>query len=133
MPHHDSAGESKTVQQMLAEARTRVTEVSATDAKQARDRGEVDLILDVREAWEWERGHIAGAVHAPLDTLEQDADPTAGRPEITGKLRGRVVVNCASGQRSLLAADLLKKMGYQNVVSMAGGFNDWKAKGFPVE
>jgi rhodanese-related sulfurtransferase len=133
MPHDDSGAQPKTVQQMLAEARTRVTEVSATDAKQARDRGDVDLILDVREAWEWERGHIAGAVHAPLDTLEQAADPTAGRPEITGRLKGRVVVNCASGQRSLLAADLLKKMGYQNVVSMAGGFNDWKAKGFPIE
>lgn len=133
MTQDDSAQQPQTVQQMLAAARTRVAEISVAETKQARDRGEVDLILDVREAWEWERGHIAGAVHAPLDALEQDANPSTGRAEITCRLTGRVVVNCASGQRSLLAADLMKKMGYENVASMAGGFNDWQAEGFPVE
>jgi rhodanese-related sulfurtransferase len=121
--------------QMLAEARKVVPEITATQAKEQLDSGQVDLILDVREPNEWDKGHIPGAVLAPRGLLEWYADPTSpyARPEITAKRDGRIVVHCAAGARSLLAAETLKKMGYSNVVSMAGSFTDWSAQGFPVE
>jgi rhodanese-related sulfurtransferase len=124
-----------TANQLLEEARKNVPEVTAAETKERLDRGEVDLILDVREPEEWAKGHIPGAVHAVRGMLEWYADPTSpyAKREITSKQDGRVVVHCSHGGRSLLAADMLKKMGYKNVASMAGGFTDWEAKGLPVE
>ena len=121
--------------QMLAEARKTVPEITAAQAKEDLENGQVDLILDVREPNEWDKGHIPGAVLAPRGMLEWYADPTSpyAKPELTAKRDGHIVVHCAAGGRSLLAAETLKKMGYSNVASMAGGFNDWSAQGFPVE
>ncbi len=124
-----------TANQLLEEARKNVPEVTAAETKERLDRGEVDLILDVREPEEWAKGHIPGAVHAVRGMLEWYADPTSpyAKREITSKQDGRVVVHCSLGGRSLLAADMLKRMGYKNVTSMAGGFTDWEAKGLPIE
>lgn len=124
-----------TANQLLEEARKNVPEVTAAETKERLDRGEVDLILDVREPEEWAKGHIPGAVHAVRGMLEWYADPTSpyAKREITSKQDGRVVVHCSLGGRSLLAADMLKKMGYKDVASMAGGFTDWEAKGLPAE
>ncbi len=121
--------------QMLAEARKTVPEITAAQAKEDLENGQVDLILDVREPYEWDKGHIPGAVLAPRGMLEWYAEPTSpyAKPELTTKRGGRIVVHCAAGGRSLLAAETLKKMGYSDVVSMAGGFNDWSTQGFPVE
>jgi rhodanese-related sulfurtransferase len=92
-------------------------------------------VLDVREPAEWEKGHIPGAVLAPRGMLEWYADPTTpyAKPELTTKRDARLTVACASGGRSMLAAETLKKMGYPNVLNMAGGFNEWSKQGFPVE
>lgn len=121
--------------QMLQEARQTVPEVTAAQTKEALDRGEVAVLLDVREPNEWEQGHIPGAVHAPRGMLEWYADETTSyaKPELTANKNERIVVACAGGGRSLLAAQTLQRMGYTNVASMAGGFNDWAKQGFPVE
>ena len=120
---------------MLAEARKTVPEITASQAKEQRDCGEVDLILDVRESSEWDKGHIPGAMLAPRGLLEWYADPTSpyAKPELTTNRDARIVVHCGAGARSLLAAETLKKMGYSNTVSMVGGFNDRAKQGFPVE
>src|SRR5581483_1652178 len=82
------------------------------------------LFLDVRERDEWEEGHIPGAVHVPRGFLESRIEQVA--PD-----RGqRVVVYCAGGSRSAFAAKSLQELGYENVVSLAGGFTDWKRNGF---
>lgn len=122
-------------EQMLQEARQTVPEVTAAQTKEALNRGEVAVLLDVREPNEWEQGHIPGAVHAPRGMLEWYADETTSyaKPELTANKNERIVVACAGGGRSLLAAQTLQKMGYTNVSSMAGGVNDWKTQGFPVE
>jgi rhodanese-related sulfurtransferase len=67
--------------------------------------------------------------------LEWYADPTTpyAKPELTTKKDARIIVACASGGRSLLAAQTLQSMGYTDVVSMAGGFKEWRNKAFPVE
>ena len=121
--------------QMLAEARKVVPEITAAQAKERLDSGQVDLILDVRNPNEWDKGHIPGAVLVPRGLLEWYADPASpyAKPELTANRDAHIVVHCAAGARSLLAAETLKKMGYPNVTSMAGGFTDWSAQGFPVE
>ncbi|HZS92307.1 MAG TPA: rhodanese-like domain-containing protein [Chloroflexota bacterium] len=124
-----------TASQMLEEARRTVPEITASQARDRLERGEMDLLLDVRETDEWERGHIPGAVHAPRGLLEWYADPSSpyAKPALTENREARIVVQCASGGRSLLAAQTLRQMGYPNVASMAGGFKEWSTHGFPVE
>ena len=125
----------RTADSLLDEARKIVPEISAQEAKERLDRGEVDLLLDVREAHEWEEGHIPGALHVPRGSLEWFADSSSDwRDErIAGKTDARIVLQCTVGGRSLLAGETLKRIGFENVVSMAGGINDWKAAGYPIE
>ena len=125
----------KGASQMVAEARKTIPEITATQAKEELDQGQASLLLDVRESSEWERGHIPGAVLAPRGMLEWYADPTTpyAKSELTTKRDARIIVACASGGRSMLAAQTLKSMGYTNVVNMVGGFTEWSKQGFPVE
>jgi len=120
---------------MLTEARKTVPEISAEEAKSKLDRGEVDLIVDVREPNELDGGHIPGALHAPRGMIEWYADPTYAnhKAELAEARDKNVVIHCATGGRSLLAAQSLRRLGFKNVSSMAGGFKDWSAKGLPVE
>jgi rhodanese-related sulfurtransferase len=120
---------------LLDRARRTVPEITTDQVRDRLARGEVDVLLDVREADEWERGHIPGAVHAARGLLEWYADPTTpyAKPDLCGNRDARIVVHCASGGRSLLAAETLRTMGYPHVVNMTGGFKEWSARGFPVE
>jgi len=120
---------------MLAEARKTVPEISAAEAKSKLERREVDLIVDVREPKEWDSGHIPGALHAPRGMIEWYADPSYAnhKAQLAEAREKNVVIHCATGGRSLLAAQSLQRLGFKNVSSMAGGFNDWSAKGLPVE
>ena len=109
-------------------ARTKA-EISEIDAPAAHERlaDEEILFLDVREAAEWDEGHLPGAVHIPRGSLESRAEgllPDRSRP---------VVVYCAAGNRSAFAAKSLEELGYEDVASLAGGFADWKRNGFPFE
>jgi molybdopterin/thiamine biosynthesis adenylyltransferase/rhodanese-related sulfurtransferase len=104
-------------------------EIDEVDASRAREILEEDsgVLVDVRERDEWDEGHIPGAVHVPRGNLEsriENAVPEKSR---------QVVVYCASGNRSAFAAKTLEDLGYQHVVSLAGGFTDWKRNGNPVE
>src|SRR5918995_5318137 len=85
-------------------------------------------LVDVRESEEWDRGHIPGAVHVPRGYLESRIDgavPDRDRP---------VVMYCASGQRSALAAHTLtEQLGFADVRSMTGGITLWKDRGYKVE
>ena len=109
--------------ELLQQVKSGIAEVDATAA---RDRSNGALFLDVREQDEWDEGHIPGAVHVPRGHLESRVErlaPDHERP---------VVVYCASGNRSAFAAKTLSELGYEDVVSLAGGFTDWKRNGFDV-
>jgi molybdopterin/thiamine biosynthesis adenylyltransferase/rhodanese-related sulfurtransferase len=85
-------------------------------------------LIDVRDSEEWDRGHIPGAVHVPRGYLESRIE---GAVSDRGQ---RVVLYCATGQRSALAAHTLRELlGYQNVASMTGGITLWKDRGYKVE
>ncbi|MGZ8438709.1 MAG: molybdopterin-synthase adenylyltransferase MoeB [Candidatus Limnocylindrales bacterium] len=109
---------------LLREARAEIREVSPAEVDLLLDGPAPPVLIDVREEFEWEQGHIDGAVHVAKSYLEQGIEsdvPDRSRP---------VVLYCAGGVRSLFAAQTLNQMGYESVASMSGGFQQWKAQGF---
>jgi rhodanese-related sulfurtransferase len=115
----------KTAQQLIAEAKASIVEVTAREVQDALARGESLVLVDVREQNEWNLGHAAPAQYIGRGVLESQVEAKVPRD-------ARVVLMCASGNRSALAAVTLRAMGYQNVASMAGGFRDWVASGGAV-
>ncbi|MEX2587548.1 MAG: rhodanese-like domain-containing protein [Actinomycetota bacterium] len=120
---------------MLEQARKSVVEVDPDQARSELDAGEVDVFLDVREAHEWRKGYIEGALRIALDEVPEKADASDpdAEPALAGNSDARIIVYCATGVRSLLGAHALQKLGYSNVVSLAGGIRDWRAGGHPVQ
>ena len=85
------------------------------------------MIVDVREADEWVQGHIPDALFIPRGFLELRVEE-----KLPDKSR-EIVLQCAGGTRSALAAKTLQELGYTRVSSMAGGFGKWKEAGLPIE
>ena len=112
----------KSFPEQVAEARQRIREVSAEDVQLMQARGESPTVIDVREPDEWAAGHVPGATLIPRGVLEFDVESTVARD-------APVVVYCAVGGRSALAADTLQQMGYTNVASMRGGIQAWADAG----
>ncbi len=83
------------------------------------------VLVDVREKYEWNDGHIPGAIHVPRGFLELQIEEAVPDKSKT------VVLYCAGGVRSLMAGQTLKQMGYENPISMSGGFGQWKGNGLP--
>jgi len=91
------------------------------------------VLVDVREADELEAtGHIPGSVHIPRGMLEFRADPTSPYHQEPLDPSARVILHCASGGRSALAAAALKDMGYDRIAHLDGGMKAWKEAGKPV-
>jgi len=114
-------------QQLVNEAKKSVRECTPQDVQARRDRGDALQLIDVREESEWAKGHAAGALHLGKGVIERDIEKQI--PDLDAEL----VLYCGGGSRSALAAAALQQMGYRNVLSMAGGFKDWKAAGLPIE
>jgi len=108
--------------ELLAATKSEIREVDTAEADELRRRPGA-VVLDVREPDEYEQGAIPGAVHIPRGTLESTVEN-----RITDK-SAPVIIHCASGVRSAFAAKTLSEMGYQDVVSVTGGFNKWKDEG----
>ncbi len=124
---------AKTAAELVSEAKQRIANLSV-DQVAAELEHEDTVLVDLREPGERaEQGAIPGAVHAPRGMLEFWADPTSSyhRPEFDPNRR--IVLHCAGGGRSALAADTLQQMGYANVAHLEGGFTAWKDAGRPVE
>ena len=117
-----------TYRDLLQQVKGEIDEVDSSQALDSlRDSERGCVIVDVREREEWDEGHLPGAVHVPRGHLEsriESAAPDKSRP---------VLVYCASGNRSAFAAKTLEELGYDHVVSLAGGFTDWKRNGNPFE
>ena len=111
--------------QLVAEAKKNITEISPTGAAAKRKSGE-GVIVDVREKDEWDEEHIPDALHLSRGTIELDIEDKISDPNVV------IICHCGGGGRSALAAESLQKMGYKNVRSMAGGFKAWKQAGLPT-
>ncbi len=111
--------------QLLQLAKSQIKEITPGQLKQMLDAGEDLTIVDIRERDEWVQGHIPDALFIPRGYLElqiEQYQPDRSKP---------IVVYCAGGVRSALAARNLKEMGYENVISLLGGFNGWKNASLP--
>jgi rhodanese-related sulfurtransferase len=84
------------------------------------------LLIDVREQDEYRQGHIPEGVSIPRGILEGTVER-----KISDRTQ-KIVLHCAGGGRSAVAAQSLKKMGYENVASMEGGFGAWVRAGYPL-
>ncbi len=113
--------------ELLQQVKSEIDEVDVTGARELLAGDERPLVVDVRELDEWSEGRIPGAIHIPRGNLEsriEQAAPDRAQP---------ILLYCAGGSRSAFAAKSLEELGYENVVSLAGGYTDWKRSGFPTE
>ncbi|HVO24663.1 MAG TPA: molybdopterin-synthase adenylyltransferase MoeB [Candidatus Margulisiibacteriota bacterium] len=116
---------AKTFKDLMEEARREVPEWSIDQVKEHLGNGNDYALVDVREKEEYREGHLAGAISLPRGFLEfrvEQEVPDKSKP---------IIAYCGGGTRSLLAAKLLKEMGYQKVISMTGGYSAWKGAGYP--
>lgn len=112
---------------LVDEARKSVRTTDVEGYRRILEDGEPHLLVDIREESEWAAGHAAGAVHLGKGVIERDIEKTAPDKNT------RMVLYCGGGFRSVLAAEALQKMGYTNVVSLDGGWRQWKEAGMPIE
>ena len=113
--------------QLVALARSQIKETSAHELHQRLSDSGPPLVVDIRERDEFEQGHVPGAIFIPRGFLELRIEQHAfDRNE-------PVLLYCAGGVRSALAARNLQEMGYANVESLTGGFNGWKNAGLPID
>ncbi|HLV26941.1 MAG TPA: rhodanese-like domain-containing protein [Gemmatimonadales bacterium] len=111
---------------LISEAKQRIREVTPSEVKQRVEQKDDVVLLDVREPNEWNLGRIPGAIHIPRGIMETKVEQVIPRDS-------EVVIYCAGGNRSALAADTLQQMGYNNVSSMADGWRGWMQANGPVE
>jgi rhodanese-related sulfurtransferase len=124
--------ETVTAAQMVAEARARIENLSPEQVIAETATGQ-PLLLDIREPEERvQTGAISGSVHAPRGMLEFYADPTSPYHRAEFDPTHRTILYCASGGRSALAADTLRRLGYVNVAHLDGGIKGWIAAGHHV-
>ncbi len=117
---------SATFQDLLKAVKGQIKEMTPEEVRERLKAGEPWALLDVREQNEWDEGHVEDAHFIPRGFLEIRVEKTL--PERDKPL----VVYCAGGVRSAMAAKTLHDMGYSNVVSMSGGFSRWRELDYPV-
>ena len=123
---------TKSATELVKEAKSRVTNLTVEQVAAELAKGDT-VLIDLREPEERiQNGAIPGAMSAPRGMLEFYADPSSNyhRPEFDPT--HRIILYCASGGRSALAADVLQQMGYSNVAHLDGGIKAWKEAQQPL-
>jgi phage shock protein E len=112
-------------QKLVADAKTRITEISVMDAAAELELGNA-VVIDVRERDDWDGAHIDGAVHLSRGTVELEIE------EQIPQIDQPIICYCGGGGRAALATESLQRMGYTNVRSLGGGFRAWQKAGLPT-
>lgn len=131
----------KTSQQLVAEAKAAIKEVSINELSSALNTDAETVLIDVREPAEFAQQHIIGAVNYPRGVLEMNIHnhpkvAAAGcEPQIALQqlAQSPLYLICRSGARSALAAESLQRMGFNQVYSVAGGMQAWLDAGLAVK
>lgn len=105
---------------LVDEAKKEIQEISSADLERMQQNGEDFTLLDVRDKQDADKGMIPRAVNISRGMLEHNID------QVTTDKNRKLVLYCGGGSRSALAAVSLKKMGFKNVISLAGGYKGWK-------
>lgn len=114
-------------ERLCQDARTRVREITIEELRQRQEAGSEFHLFDVREDHEWEAGRIVGSSHLGRGIIERDIEGVVPDHD------AQIILYCGGGYRSALAADNLQKMGYRNVISVAGGIRAWREAGLEEE
>lgn len=117
----------KSWKDLVLEAKKEIKLLQPGDVKAKLEQEEDFLLVDVREKEEYDFGHLPKSFHVPRGILEINVERSVK------ELGKEIILYCAGGGRSAVAALALKQMGYENVGSMEGGFDGWKKAGFMVE
>ena len=117
----------RSIDDFINEARKNVRELFPWDLEEKINSDADVLLLDIREPYEFEAMHIKGAINVPRGILETacDYDYEETVPELVEARQREVVVICRSGKRSVLAADVMKQMGYERLMSLKTGMRGW--------
>jgi rhodanese-related sulfurtransferase len=113
-------------ERICEEARKNIKEVSIQDVKKELEKKSDFVLIDVREDHEWNEGHLPQAMHLGKGIIERDIE------ERIPNVNTNLILYCGGGYRSALAAESIKRIGYKNVQSMAGGFRSWKEAHLPI-
>jgi rhodanese-related sulfurtransferase len=124
---------AKSAADLVKEAKAQIENLSPAQVQEALSKGNATLI-DIREAEELVvNGRIEGSVPAPRGMLEFYADETLPYHKPEFDRNKKLILHCASGGRSALAAATLKQLGYTDVCHLDGGIKAWKEAGLPVQ
>jgi len=112
---------------LVNEARPYVKEITVDDARERLARNSKAVLMDVREDNEWRRQHAAEAVHLGKGIFERDLE------KMVPDTKKEIIMYCGGGYRSVLTAEVARRMGYRNVYSLMGGYKalvqaDWPMK-----
>lgn len=108
---------------VVDDARSKITECTVADVAKMRESGVPFTLIDVREESEFAAGRVPGAMHLSKGVIERDIETKVPDPATP------VVLYCGGGFRSILAGEVIQRMGYTNVLSMTGGYSGWTAAG----
>ena len=114
-------------QALVKDAKTRIREIGTDQLGALQKASPSPILVDVREDSEWDKSRIPGAIHVGRGVLEVNIESRLPQKATV------IVVYCQGGRRSAVAADVLGKMGYTNVSSLAGGLAAYQAAGLPVD
>ena len=112
---------------LVNDAKRRINEVSAAEARARLAANPQAVLLDVREDSEWQQQHAVEAVHLGKGILERDLE------RLYPDKRAEFIMYCGGGFRSALTADAAQKLGYRNVASLIGGYKGLVAAGWPMK
>ena len=112
---------------LVEDSKKQVKEIGAADLQRKLQSGGAFHLVDVREASEYAAGRIPGAKHLCKGIIERDIETAV--PDVNAE----IVLYCGGGFRSALAAENLQRMGYNRVLSLAGGWRDWIGGGYKTE
>lgn len=122
----------KSATDLVKEAKQRVENLTPEQVNEELSKGNATLV-DIRESEELKDGAIPGSIHAPRGMLEFYADETLPYHKPEFDKSKRIILHCASGGRSALAASTLKEMGYENIAHLDGGIKAWKEAKMPIK
>lgn len=108
---------------LVEAAKAQIKEISIDELLQHR---EPYVLLDIREDHEWQQGHLPEAMHLGKGIIERDIEQTVADK------KQKIVLYCGGGYRSALSAQTLQQMGYQQVLSLAGGYREWCERRLPL-
>lgn len=114
--------------ELVNQVKNQIKELDVKNVKNKLDSSSTQLVLiDVRETEEWDEGFIPGAIHLSKGIIERDIE------KIIPNKNSEIILYCGGGYRSMLAADNIQKMGYNNVISMSGGIKAWMNANYPID